>query len=131
MSTEQTAGHQADFEEIRRRQAVERQRELWRERVKREGSPFGYPTGREPEAESLDYDKSKCQKCGAKVDKDFRRVFGDNQNVAWGCTGKNCYNITEVKGGAAKSPDCDGTIDERVNGSPDGAASNLGTGGAI
>lgn len=100
-----------------------------REQATRDGSPYGHPTGREPDADNLSYDKSKCQNCGRQVSTDHRRVNGDNNRIAWGCY--ECYTVTAIGRGAARSPDCDGTMDDAVSIDPRGAASNLGTGGSI
>lgn len=35
--------------------------------------------------ESENFDKDQCQNCGAHVSKRFRRVRGDNQNLAHAC----------------------------------------------
>lgn len=37
------------------------------------------------EGEGEDYSKEQCQNCGSHVSERFRRVRGDNQNVAHAC----------------------------------------------
>ena len=55
---------------------------------------------------------SSCQRCGEPVDSRFRRLFGDDDDVAHGCT--ECYSMTAIKRGAASAPDRHGRIDEDV-----------------
>ena len=42
-------------------------------------------------------DKSKCQNCGGTVTLQFRRVFGNNNDVVDGCP--ECSTYREIKNG--------------------------------
>lgn len=44
-----------------------------------------------------------CKRCGTAVSKAFRKVFGDNENDAYGC--RDCYSLKELCEGAAAKPD--------------------------
>ena len=47
--------------------------------------------------------KSVCQQCHSPVSRQFRRVFGDNENRVWACL--ECTTATRVKRGAGRSPE--------------------------
>lgn len=57
-------------------------------------------------------DETNCQCCGESVTLRFRRTFGDNDNVAWGCF--DCHTASAIKRGAAKDEDCDGEIADGI-----------------
>lgn len=63
-----------------------------------------------PESETLETwvsegppEKSVCQQCQTPVSRQFRRVFGDNDNRVWACL--DCTTATRVKRGAGRAPD--------------------------
>lgn len=55
--------------------------------------------------ERIDTDDTTCRNCGATVDRDFRRVFGDNDGIAHACP--ECANQGQIRDGAAADPEFD------------------------
>lgn len=46
---------------------------------------------------------TRCLNCGRSVTKQFARVFGDNDDRAFGCFA--CHSVSAIKRGAARSAD--------------------------
>ncbi len=47
--------------------------------------------------------ETQCRNCGSFVTPQFTRVFGNNQNVVFGCF--ECMTATDVKRGSANDPE--------------------------
>lgn len=61
----------------------------------------------EPEEEDEDYGDDQCQNCGRHVSETFRRVLGDNENIAHAC--QACTPRTEHYHGRVADTEADRT----------------------
>lgn len=46
--------------------------------------------------------RNRCRNCGSRVSYDFRRVFGDDDNIAHAC--RTCTAVNVIREGAASVP---------------------------
>lgn len=58
------------------------------------------------ERRRLEYDRGRCQRCGTDVSDQFRKTFGTNQDIVFGCT--DCLTFADLTEGASADPDYDG-----------------------
>lgn len=52
---------------------------------------------------ALEFDEGNCQHCGAHVTLQFRRVWGDRDNIVWACP--ECHMHVDMTDGACHDPE--------------------------
>lgn len=68
---------------------------------------------RDGAGEQMDVDRDVCQDCGEPVSSDFRRIFGNDDGIAFACM--DCAGATAVKRGAAASEEREGTVGDGIS----------------
>lgn len=77
-----------------------------RRQALRGGARYGKPrTGHAEESGDSANATGRCLNCGQSVTRKFAQVFGDNDDLVYGCF--ECLTVTAVKRGAARAPDAE------------------------
>lgn len=69
------------------------------------GSPYAHDLGESESRETLERPASVCQSCGGHVTEQFRRVFGNDDDVIYSCL--DCATMRELHAGLGADPGAD------------------------